>query len=466
MDQKDSPLALVKEMYGSRPTGSSDGRARATVDLVIGFDLGTSCSKVVIGDNGLRGKSYAVVFDQGANGIDRYLLPTRYRPSGGSFVIGGKPHPSSIGNLKLQVMDAIRSGSDAEVAVSQLAIYVALVLRQVLAWFQGGYGRDYLEYNVCWHLNVGFPGKHVSGALLNAYRAAFLGANVLAAGDAQITEESALALLNNPPNPVPTGGLASQEHINFYPEIAAQLAGYVKSPYRRLGNLLLVDIGAGTLDISTLIIHSQQQEEVCSFHFCDVQPLGAFHLMDRRLEALRSRWELLLRDDIKRFYDGTQHVPGHLRAFLKTDGPAPAGMQKSFVEASETFGADCRRACMAQLTRFKDSQKRIHATHRHPWRETLPFLLSGGGSRLVFYSDVLGEPLEQELSFFTPWSREATQRKRAGHGFEAVHFPMPEDLDDEAQLIRADFDRISVAHGLAYGAENLMKITTTIESDS
>lgn len=46
-------------------------------DLVLGLDLGTSCSKVVISDQ-LANKSYAVEFRPGLRGIDKFLLPTRF----------------------------------------------------------------------------------------------------------------------------------------------------------------------------------------------------------------------------------------------------------------------------------------------------------------------------------------------------------------------------------------------------
>ena len=60
------------------------------VDLVIGVDLGTSCSKVVIGDPAWRDRYHAVSFSGSSKVIADYLHPTRY----------GDEH-----NLKMRLMD-------------------------------------------------------------------------------------------------------------------------------------------------------------------------------------------------------------------------------------------------------------------------------------------------------------------------------------------------------------------------
>lgn len=98
-----------------------------------------------------------------------------------------------------------------------------------------------------------------------------------------------------------------------------------------------------------------------------------------------------------------------------------------------------------------------HGRNYHPFRKALPFILSGGGSRLRFYRELLGTDFEQSLISFTPWEFESSRRRSLGQGLQRVSFELPRDLTGD--VAAADFDRLSVAHGLAYGADNLMKIT-------
>jgi hypothetical protein len=99
-----------------------------------------------------------------------------------------------------------------------------------------------------------------------------------------------------------------------------------------------------------------------------------------------------------------------------------------------------------------------------PWPGQLPFILSGGGSRVKFYSDAFA-PLEQKLAQnFTRWPVDAHTRAALGQGFEMIKFPVPTGFV-LGPTLADDFDRLSVAHGLTYGVDDLMKITASIHAD-
>ena len=71
--------------------------------------------------------------------------------------------------------------------------------------------------------------------------------------------------------------------INQFPEFAVQLVGYVRSPRRQESLHMLIDVGAGTLDITTFNIYKNQEEEDLYPIFAqDVKPLGARFLMIHR----------------------------------------------------------------------------------------------------------------------------------------------------------------------------------------
>src|SRR5437870_825821 len=74
--------AALETARGKAPTPTPSPRvttvAAPAVDLVLGLDLGTSCSKVVIGDPGWKNKSYAVSFGNPDGDISAWLHPTRF----------------------------------------------------------------------------------------------------------------------------------------------------------------------------------------------------------------------------------------------------------------------------------------------------------------------------------------------------------------------------------------------------
>ncbi|MCC6354939.1 MAG: hypothetical protein IT577_13705 [Verrucomicrobiae bacterium] len=65
---------------------------------------------------------------------------------------------------------------------------------------------------------------------------------------------------------------------------------------------------------------------------------------------------------------------------------------------------------------------------------------------------------------FTRWHTDGLERQRLGQGLEFVPLPTPEDLRADDPVVRDQFDRISVAHGLASGIENLMDVTAGVGS--
>lgn len=68
--------------------------------------------------------------------------------------------------------------------------------------------------------------------------------------------------------------------------------------------------------------------------------------------------------------------------------------------------------------------------------------------------DVLIHPLR-----CTRWHHDADQRRRHGQGLRLETMPQPRNLVGFPTALEENFDRLSVAYGLAFGGENLMKVT-------
>ena len=436
-----SPPAVALERPSNPPPRVTTVAAPA-VDLVLGVDLGTSCSKVVIGDPGWKDKSYAVSFGPADGEISAWLHPTRF---------------GSEANLKMRLMNEPSS----EHVRDLLACYLAEVIRHSRSWFTSNSPTDYRRREPRWSLNLGFPDKSVKGSrLASAYSEI---ANVAVA----------LASCPEPAAPELASRIRRREllvepfippsRVNLYPEIAAQLAGYVNSPHRIRGNLLLIDVGAGTLDVSTIILHGDSEQDIVSFHFCEVEELGVLRLYEKRAHALENVVTGSVRYSIDHFQDGSRPIPESLAELTRRSTPA---LQHAFDHVSGEFAEEIMDVALRCLVRFRVSQRKVHATAGFdPWGRNLRFFLTGGGCRSKFYHTQLADgPLEDRVaSNFTRWNSERTRRKAAREGLLLERLPVPENLAVFPRKLHPHFDRLSVAYGLAFGGNNLMKITSATQ---
>lgn len=415
---------------------------------MLGIDFGTSCTKVVIGDHGWLGQSYAVPVGNDGSGLERFLRPTQ-------VIVGRKVEA----NLKMRLM----ADPDSVEIRELVALYLAGVIRDSLGWFSSEGSRRYADRQPEWSLNLGFPAKQIEeGPLGKAYReianlAVRLGTSELSLDVASLRSLRQNSDADSSPRTIPSA------RIELYPEIAAQLAGYVNSPYRAQGNLILVDVGAGTLDVSTAILHGTAEEDVISFHFCEVGPYGAMKLLETRMNALDAVAPGSVQIRLDHFQSGTKSTPESAASILGRQGKIPRKYSEAFDAVSDDFADRSISLAISCASRFRKLQRDVHDNPAFdPWPGQVRFFFTGGGSRMGFYREHFTDgPFEQDLSRFTRWKESRGDRRRHQQGLRLEPLPAPQDLQGLPADLARDFDRLSVAHGLAYGCENLMKITAS-----
>jgi hypothetical protein len=290
--------------------------AAPTVDLVLGLDLGTSCSKVVIGDPGWKNKSYAVSFSPADGNISAWLKPTRF---------------GSEANLKMRLMNDPSSDHVRD----HLACYLAEVIRQSRSWFEANGPLDYRRREIRWSLNLGFPDKTVKGSRFASAYTDVANLAVALASRPEIPSSEAAGRIRR--KELVVAPFIPPSRVKLYPEIAAQLAGYVNSPYRKAGNLLLIDVGAGTLDVSTIILHGNREQDIVSFHFCDVQDLGVLRLYEKRMKALENISSGCTKFPIEHFQDGSRPIPENVKDLVHRSTPS---VEKAFKQVSQLFSKE------------------------------------------------------------------------------------------------------------------------------
>jgi hypothetical protein len=418
------------------------------VDLILGVDFGTSCSKVVIGDPNWRGETYAVPIGDERKGLARFLRTTRINAGG-----------TIESNLKLRLMEDPMSAWNRDLAT----LYLAGVIRDSIRWFLNDGPRNYVARTLVWSLNLGFPAKQLNDThLAAAYQTVAKEAAFLAASDLPLVIES-LAVVrrsSSGQSSIPEG------RVSLYPEIAAQLAGYVNSPFRQEGSMILIDVGAGTLDVSTIILHGGTNESIVSFHFCEVGPFGVLKLLEKRLAALGANDSAWVGRKLAEFQQGTTAVPDDPQRLLGNGTGITPAMWRAFSDASIRFGDEAINLAIGCASRFRRRQRDANDNPAfEPWGSQLRFFFTGGGSRSAFFQDLFVHgPFEKELTRFTRWATDPGMRRNREQGLLLEPLPLPPELKNFPPHLAADFDRLSVAHGLSFGKADLMRITASAGS--
>jgi hypothetical protein len=343
-----------------------------------------------------------------------------------------------------------------------------LLLNHSFTWFNQHAAANHRDRRCCWWLNVGFPAKRIEGnpRLATSYTRACKAAACAVEFGEPICRSLLQRCLHSQET-IDTTPRIAPDRIHLYPEIAAQLAGYAYSPYRKEGPLLLLDIGAGTLDVSTLILHRVDGEEVCSFHFCEVVPLGAFRLYQETHKAMSAVAPGGLLPLVSAGDDPSWLPPASPCEMVISPASLSPAMESAFHKARTIFGARCLDTCQANFARFKSylDEPFVQNNRRPPaFQKRVNFILSGGGSRAQFYRNLYPDHLEERLLNLTSWDPDRTIRRNHHQGLQRIYFTQPEKFR-AAGIGATDFDRLSVAHGLSMGVETLMRITAKEASD-
>lgn len=407
-------------------------------EIVIGLDFGTSSVKTIIADRALT-KAFAVPFSS-AEGIGRYLLPSRLFVTDGAFML--TEGDTIYRDLKLSLM-ADPSNIEAQ---ARVAAFLALVIRHARGWLLSEHRDAYRQSNILWKLAVGLPAAHHLQIEHQTFfqkvaQAAWL---VAASTKHEIVHDSVLNALSRAEQLVsgsPPSRPAEEAEISIVPELAAQIYGYVASNRfnRNAPNLyLMVDVGAGTIDSSLFRVEHSTGKKKFTFFTSQVQPNGVMNLHRHRIQW----WEKSL-SKLDPFY-----VPDTTcleSSKLSTDrlSSIPESYTNYFSGISVTHRAGIQDPDREFFNKRVAVQVRGNTLWR-TWKDKLltqndlsgvPMFLCGGGTRMQYYRDI-----EQEMSNMPGYA-----------WLNAVARPLevPKSLIAPG-LPQREYDRLSVAFGLSF----------------
>ncbi len=414
-------------------------------ELVIGLDFGTSCTKAIVRDSSSL-VSYAVPFKEFERNNQLYLISTTlFIDHNGACRL--QHGDNEINDIKIQLMDKpgmIILKNNHTTALEASIAYVALVLREIRYWFFEFHSDKYQHNNILWQLNIGLPSRSYDDQFLHETfkLVALAGWNVSTKNeiisidiirqvlkacecDLKLCAKNKFKLIND--------GKIHPDNVNVFPEVISEIVGYAKSPLRREGLHLLIDIGAGTVDVATFILYAKSGDDLFPLLTTEVEPYGAFMLHKHRLEKTK--------DIVEKKWGNLIHSVDGMTPLPECNEYVPSTKELNFDLIDDEF-----------IKKFKSLIKSVVVTthkNRDPlsqyWKEGLSVFLCGGGSQLDVYRGaikVCSDDLTKTLHIA---------------GFDLKNIPKPEDLK-APDLLAENYHRVAVAYGLSHDFDNIGRV--------
>ena len=414
MNSATPPLGL-KRGIGLQPPESAGGRL---MPIRIGLDFGTAYTKAAIK---LADSAFIVDFDGvTAAETSRLLAGEISEDALGQAWIGRSSSAERVfSRLKLPFISTSTTSLEDQAAA---AVFLGWVIRYIRAWTYKHHAALISQSTIAWELNIGIPSSSwADEGLKRRYRKVACAAWILSQEPAVPSiSRSRELLLAGVPELVDIG----LDDLQLVPEFIAQLAGYVMSPQRPTqGNELhlLVDAGAGTLDIACFGAWRPPREDLYCFATwaATVVPLGTHFLMHARNNIPGV--------DLGEWRDGKAVLSAE--EFAKEHNIFKATVE----QVDDGFLREVSNEIGAVLVRTKKSRN----PRAREWNSGLRTFLAGGGSSVPIYQTAVNRALARIRS------------KAKNIEFALFDVVNRESIPDSIK------HRLSVAHGLTFDASSI-----------
>ena len=425
----------LKETFSRKSRGESapgdesatqfPGRSKDLVDLVIGLDLGTSSTKVVIRSPFMaRSRAIGIPWRCG-NGKPTYLLPTvLYENGRGEFDLNpSEDVQRTLRDLKINLMDKPKHRD----AKAQVIAYLGLTLRTARQWLLETQKDVYGAYRIRWALNMGIPSAGYNDEIM---RDAF---GSVARAAWKLSLQPDLPTLDTAMDALRTADCESNSsvEIEVVPEIAAEVVGYARSRLRSEGLHIMVDVGASTIDICGFVLHSRDGDDRYALLTALVERLGMHQLHLRRLDAIKTT-DARVRAGLPTALDshmaildtGCDYVNNPSEPLRKKLKKIDRDYVDDFTKALMTVILDLRKC------RYPESSN---------WKSGLPVFVAGGGGQFCLVSDAIGQIHKRMKRAFA----------KDVAGIDSKRLPTLETLEN-TDIPDGIAERLAVAYGLSF----------------
>lgn len=428
-------LTLESAISGDK-TQFSDSN-KETCDLVIGLDLGTSCTKVVV-QSPYRYSRWSHAVPLNKKEEPRYLIPTQlfYDSLSGNTDLVEFPKSKTFQNLKLRFIDkpdqmvcTLSNGYSARIQDFSIA-FIANILFRTREWIFASCSDMFKQFKIVWHLNMGIPSSNFKKEYFGLYRNIALAGWNLSTLRSGITLENASRFhsgVNN--NETMT---IHPDLVNIIPEVAAEVVNYARSESRNGGLHVIIDVGASTLDVAGFELYEKTGKDNYSLIETQVRRLGAYRCHLARLKEIKRLIQLEYAFD-EIFADPSYQVNQKLEDYL------PKIKLGSLSERDFRFRQKVRK-CIGHVLSCLHNKSDPYAKS---WDTGLPIFLCGGGQFVDLYQTVLQD-------IFADW-----QKSNSSMRFKVSQ------LDCKPTNFYGDgvaFHRLAVAYGLSFPKDEFGEI--------
>ena len=413
-----SPIAEVETARLDAVLRTAPDAASADAEelfLILGLDMGTSCTKVIVRLPYEAGEpSIAIPAPSSCRSGDApYLWQTvLWLLEDGSFRAWPTTTRATLltslkqGLIRGRATATADLGAPVKVNRAQAAVaYLAFVIRYVRGWLFHNRAGLFRGRTPVWFVNLGMPAASYDDVrIAEPYRHVGAAALRLAMSDEPVTVEATRRFLHDPSVAAagPSEEVAKELGIAVIPETAAQMTGFSKSTRRATGLYLLVDVGALTLDACMFRLNQNASTgDRFAFMEAEVRPFG-----------------------VESFY------------WFQSEGKTEP---------------EFRKQCDHVLRSVVWNTKRYRDPMSEAWKpgNDVPVFLAGGGAANHLHREI--------IESLGPWLRRHTRND----GIRLLELPVPRAIDLPNPI--NDFRRMAVAWGLSYPSEDIGDIMTVSE---
>lgn len=403
-------------------------RTGSNKQLVIGLDFGAAFTKVVIGDKRVK---YAVPFTEFAHSDNPYLLPSILNIDSDNHCYLSSPEDanSTADNLKFSLQENAYTKED----LLRLTGYLALVFRASTGWLLERYNKRYGRSEISWSVNAGLPVDAARDSELSVvYQQVLHVAWVLSVLPGPITLNRVRQYMDADESVFDAfpvlyrSRIIKKEAISTFAGCSAQICGYVHSKHCSDDLHMLIDVGAGTINIATFMVEDAAETAIgkkCTLYACAVEPIGVNYILKRRCENLQ-----LSADEINLFKD----IPDNY-AFSQ----AHELTEKDVKFADTLYSGEAARL----IIRTMDITRQQYCSGSKGWQNGIKTFTYGGGAHLEILKNITHR----------------LENKPPPHKISSIKLTAPDDLMVE-NLSKDAYDRLSMAYGLSFEAAEIAQV--------
>ena len=406
----DSTILTINKWKNAFETTKSSTLSdnREIVDIIIGFDFGTSSSKIVVNfpfNGDIDNYAFPVPKEFRSDNHEHCWKSILYYDEDSDCfdVIPKNENSVQITEIKTSLMNETSKKSfpnknNIPFLYQDISImYLGILLRLVKGWVYADilpkHFKNISMLQPSWEVNIGLPAAKIDESITGKYKNTLEFAWKISETKEPVTITNLLNLRksNN-----------KLDFLNIRPEVAAQSVGFIQSAMLDDGAYTVVDVGASTLDI-------------CIFNYINIDEIEKQALFTANVD--------LLGDEA---INWIEIVNNHF--------------QKEFKKI------DLKRSIQDSFSLSLTDTKKNRAGTLKEWTSNMPVIICGGGKNSVLHQEALNNSKQI-------WNSESSGMDG---NLKFIDTSIPENLNVNCK--KDQYHRLSVAWGLSIEQGEFAKI--------